>query len=78
MKSLKRILSFIAIIFLLTPSLNASAQCAMCRASAESSIKKNESKVGRGLNHGILYLMSVPYLLGGVAAFIYFKNRKKD
>ena len=76
MKSLKRIFSIIALLLILTSDVN--AQCAMCRASAESSIKKNESKVGRGLNHGILYLMSVPYLLGGVAAFIYFKNRKKQ
>jgi hypothetical protein len=78
MNVLKKNISFIIIIYFLSFPLNANAQCAMCRASAESSIKKNENKVGRGLNHGILYLMSVPYLLGGVAALIYFKNRRKD
>jgi hypothetical protein len=75
---MKKFISFIAIVCFLSFSIDATAQCAMCRASAESSIKKNESKTGRGLNKGILYLMSVPYLLGGVATFIYFKHRKKD
>ena len=54
------------------------AQCAMCRAGAEANLKTKQNQVGRGLNHGILYLMSVPYLLGGVAAFIYFKHRRKQ
>ena len=76
MKNLKRIFSISVLLFILASDVH--AQCAMCRAGAESSIKKNESQVGRGLNHGILYLLSVPYLLGGVAAFIYFKHRKKE
>jgi hypothetical protein len=78
MNAMRKIISSIAVIYFLSFSFNANAQCAMCRAGAESSIKKNESKTGRGLNKGILYLMSVPYLLGGVATFIYFKHRKKD
>jgi hypothetical protein len=76
MKNLKRIIAVAALFFILASDVN--AQCAMCRANAESSLKKKENKVGSGLNHGILYLMSVPYLLGGVATLIYFKNRKKQ
>lgn len=76
MKTLKRIFFIVVLVFILASDVH--AQCAMCRAGAESSIKKNENKVGRGLNHGILYLMSVPYLLGGVATFLYFKHRKKQ
>ncbi len=58
-----------------TPSYS---QCSMCRAVAESGVKDEATKVGRGLNSGILYLLSTPYILGGVAFFIWRKNRKKD
>lgn len=51
------------------------AQCSMCRRVAESNLESGEKK-GRGLNTGILYLMSVPYLMGGVAGFIWWKSRK--
>jgi hypothetical protein len=73
---MKRIFSIVALFFILAG--NVSAQCAMCRANAESNLKSGQNKIGKGLNTGILYLMSVPYLMGGVAAYIYFKNRKKE
>ena len=45
------------------------AQCAMCRANAESSLKNDAGgSIARGLNKGILYLMAIPYLL---LAFIF-------
>lgn len=52
-----------------------SAQCSMCRRVAESNLESGEKK-GRGLNTGILYLMSVPYLMGGVAGYIWWRSRK--
>lgn len=39
------------------------SQCAMCKASAESSLKNDPSSMARGLNSGILYLMAAPYLM---------------
>ncbi len=71
----KKSLTVLALAFFLSGS--AYAQCAMCRANAESNIKSGKNQIGRGLNTGILYLLSIPYLLGGAAAFIYFKNRGK-
>lgn len=53
------------------------AQCSMCKATVESNIKNNNSFIGKGLNTGILYLMSIPYLLGGVGLGIYLWNKKK-
>jgi hypothetical protein len=53
------------------------AQCSMCRQAAESGIKKGEVQ-GRGLNRGILFLMSIPYVLGGTAFIIYKKNKRKS
>lgn len=40
-----------------------SAQCAMCKQAAESSMKSNPNSLARSLNTGILYLMAVPYLM---------------
>lgn len=54
-----------------------SAQCPMCRMSAESNLE-NGGTTGRGLNKGILYLLSLPYLLVGALGFIWYKNRRKD
>lgn len=49
----------------------------MCRQAAESGIKKGEVQ-GKGLNKGILFLMAIPYLLGGTAFIIYKKNKRKQ
>jgi hypothetical protein len=78
MKSMQKIISVVMIFYCLSFSSYSNAQCAMCRAGAESNLKSKENNVGKGLNNGILYLMSVPYLMGGVAAIIYFKHRKKN
>lgn len=47
------------------------AQCAMCKAAAETSMKEDAGSIARGLNSGILYLMAVPYLM---IAFIFRKQ----
>jgi hypothetical protein len=52
-------------------ALNASAQCAMCKAQLESS----DGEVGNGINSGILYLMVIPYLLLTAMALVFFKGR---
>jgi hypothetical protein len=51
-------------------SLDAEAQCAMCRKAAEAK-NKNGTVIGRGLNPAILYLMTVPYF---ALAFIFRKQ----
>lgn len=55
------VLVLAAIFFLAGGEL--SAQCAMCKQAAESSLKSNPNSMARSLNTGILYLMAVPYLL---------------
>jgi hypothetical protein len=49
------------------------AQCAMCRTSAESDLKSGGS-IGRGLNSGILYLMTIPYLILLIGGYFFFKK----
>ena len=53
------------------------AQCAMCRQSAESSLKEGKSNRGAGLNKGILYLMAVPYMMGAIGLGVYFYQNRK-
>lgn len=43
--------------------LTASAQCAMCKAAAESDLQNNPNSVTKGINEGIIYLMIIPYIL---------------
>jgi hypothetical protein len=52
------------------------AQCAMCKATVESNIENGGKTVGRGLNDGILYLMSIPYLVLGGIGYMVYKNWK--
>ena len=56
------------VVFILISNCDLSAQCAMCKAAAESSLKSDSRAIARGLNSGILYLMTIPYIL---LAFIF-------
>ena len=76
MKSLHSLLILLTLSFLLLGSMDASAQCAMCKQSVESNIEGQGKVVGRGLNDGILYLMSVPYLVLGGIGYMVWKNWK--
>tara|TARA_B100001029_G_C14775521_1_gene293623 strand:- start:180 stop:407 length:228 start_codon:yes stop_codon:yes gene_type:complete len=72
MKIRKTILLFIFSLF----TLDIYAQCAMCKAVVESNLESGNS-IGSGLNDGILYLMSVPYLaILFFSIFWYFQNKK--
>lgn len=69
------VIAMIMVLFLVPES--AFAQCPMCKASAESSMKEG-SRVAVGLNKGILYLLVLPYLFYGVLFLIYWlKTRRK-
>ena len=39
------------------------SQCAMCKAAAESSMENNPNSVAKGLNTGIVFLLTIPYAL---------------
>lgn len=53
------------------------AQCPMCKLSAEQNLKDGGT-AGKGLNTGILYMFSAPYLLVGGIAYFWWVNRKKE
>ena len=77
-----KIFKFISIIILsLSISLGTipttTAQCPMCRMSAENNLKEGGT-AGKGLNNGILYMFATPYIIVGVIGFIWYRNRKKE
>ena len=59
----------------LTSQNTVSAQCPMCRMSLESNLK-NGGSAGKGMNLGIFFLLSMPYLLVGGLTYAWWRNRK--
>ncbi len=55
--------------------LSVDAQCAMCKAVAETSTESGSS-VATGLNGGILYLMVFPYLILAAVSFAIYRHKK--
>ncbi len=67
----------IAMLFMLATPTTTNAQCPMCKMAAESNLNEGGT-AGEGLNKGILMLFSMPYLLVGGVAFVWYKNRRED
>ena len=63
-------------LFLCVSAAAAFGQCAMCKATIEAN-STNSGKYGVGLNTGILYLMSIPYLAALVIGYFWYRNAKK-
>ena len=55
-------------------SVDAEAQCAMCRAVLES---EEGQQTAKGINNGIVYLMAIPYILVGAVGVAVFRMLKK-
>jgi amino acid transporter len=64
-------LAFILILL----NISASAQCAMCKATAESATENVDKGIGEGLNAGIVYLMLIPYVLLATVALVFFRKK---
>lgn len=69
------VLTFVVVASLLGNGLE--AQCAMCKAAAESNLNGGGTD-GLGLNNGILYMLATPYLLIAGIIFMYWRNRRKE
>jgi hypothetical protein len=79
---MSKILKSFSLLILLTAfglftTLPAQAQCPMCKAAVEGSMKDKSSNKGKGLNLGILYLLSMPYLAVGVVGTVWFMRSKR-
>lgn len=79
---MKKTLKYLSMLLLalslqLAAPTQVTAQCPMCRMSAESNLN-NGGETARGLNNGILYMLATPYVLVGVIGYIWWRNRRKD
>ena len=75
MKILKRTVSeFFAFLISIQYSM---AQCAMCRVTIENNVSNGDLSRGAGLNMGIMYLFTVPYVLIAVVWYFWRKNSKQ-
>jgi hypothetical protein len=72
--------ALIALLMTGLSSGSALAQCAMCKAAAETSIREGSTQAA-GLNTGILYLILFPYAavaLLGYLAWRYWRRKKAE
>jgi len=74
MRKLLIILSILTIATFVTPTALV-AQCPMCKISMESNLN-NGGTAGKGLNKGILYLFTLPYMIIGGLGFYWYKNQR--
>lgn len=73
---MKKALAYTIVFLLFAFMVNqAEAQCAMCRATAESATENVDKGIGEGLNGGIVYLMVLPYLLLGTVLLVFFRKK---
>jgi len=74
-RNIIRIISFTLIIICLS-QIDMTAQCPMCKMAAESNLDHGGS-AGAGLNKGILFMLSMPYLIVACLGFVWFKHRNR-
>jgi hypothetical protein len=65
----------LTLLLVVAANLNAAAQCAMCKATAESATENVDKGIGQGLNSGIVYLMVMPYILLATVAIVFFRKK---
>ena len=65
---------FYLLVLFMVCSQNMQAQCAMCRASLEST---GDVSQAQAVNDGIVYLMIVPYVLVALIGFAVYKMFRK-
>lgn len=70
----KSISLFIFLLLALVVNTGLFAQgCAMCKTAPETDMA-NGGTIATGLNTGILYLMSIPYLILMIGTYFFFKK----
>lgn len=65
------------LIVMLVSAVNAFSQCAMCRSTLENNYSNGDPGIAAGINTGILYLLSMPYLAIIVITYLWFKSSKR-
>ncbi len=70
--------SIISLFFLMITAGESLAQCAMCRATLENNLSNGNPGIAAGINFGIMYLFSAPYLAVGVVAYFWYRASRTN
>jgi hypothetical protein len=74
---MKRYLPYLFIFSLMVLAFfNADAQCAMCQATAETSMDAGSS-AAEGINKGVMYLFFMPWIILGTITYFWWRAQKK-
>jgi hypothetical protein len=63
-------------LLLVTTAKGVLAQCAMCRSTIENNYSNGDPGIAAGINTGILYLLSMPYLAIIIIGYLWYKSSK--
>ena len=72
-----RLFALVLALLLSVAPLASQAQCTMCKTQVEAARTEKDSYDTSGLNKGIVYLMTVPYLLIGTIGYFWYRNSHK-
>ncbi|MGI4739418.1 MAG: hypothetical protein ACRYG7_29995 [Janthinobacterium lividum] len=70
----KLIFGLLLSFFALATLLPAQAQCVMCKSQVEAARQERDDFDPAGLNRGIVYMMTVPYILMGAVGFFWYRR----
>ena len=54
--------------------LTTRAQCVMCKSQVEAARQERDDYDVAGLNKGIVYMMTVPYILMGAVGYFWYRR----
>jgi hypothetical protein len=66
----------LTVILILIASIDSFSQCAMCRSTLENNFSNGDPGIAAGINTGILYLLSMPYLAVIIIGYFWYKSSK--
>ena len=70
----KLIFSLLLALLTLATLVPAQAQCVMCKSQVEAARAERDDYDVAGLNKGIVYMMTVPYILMGAIGFFWYRR----
>lgn len=74
----KLVKGLLTIMFSAGISVASMAQCAMCRTQLENNVSNGDPGIAAGINTGILYLLSMPYILILIIGYFWYKSSRKN
>lgn len=69
---------FFTICLIVLSAAQSFAQCAMCRATLENNVSNGKAGIAAGINFGILYLFSAPYIAITVIGFLWYRYSRRN